>query len=433
MNIKSLFESIPLPRLHFIALVSCCFLVLLVALWPSPGQSVVVEIQPAIVEVPAIEVAEAPPELNHVSETVAPGDTLSSLFERSGAGVSILYRLIADEAIKKPIEKIYPGQEFVFAFNNDAVLKQVSFSESSTVSYTIDIDAERNGTISRTERTPDIHTRYGNATINSSLFLAGAEAGMSDGMIMQLANIFGWDIDFALDIREGDQFSLLYEENYLDGEKLSDGAILAARFINNGKEFTAIRYTDESGHTDYYSPDGKSMRKAFLRTPLDVFRISSSFNPNRRHPVLNKIVAHKGTDYAAPVGTPIKASGDGKVLKAYTSATYGNVVILQHGEGITTLYAHMSKFSKYARVGNRVKQGQVIGYVGATGRVTGAHLHYEFRVNGVHKNPQTVKLPTAEPLPAAYREDFAEYAENLAGQLSVYDSAYAENQLVTID
>jgi len=432
MNIKSFFESVPLPKLHFIALIACSFIVLLLALWPSPGQSVVVEIRPEI-EVQELipEEAEPEPQFQLVTETVEQGDTLSTLFERSGAGVSILYRLIADESIKKPIEKIFPGQEFIFKFNNDSVLTQVSFNESPTVSYTIDIDQERNGSITRNERTPEIHTKYGTATINSSLFLAGNDAGLTDNMTMQLANIFGWDIDFVMDIRKGDQFSLLYEENYLDGKKLSDGPILAAKFINDGREFTAIRYTDKDGNTEYYSPDGKSMRKAFLRVPLDVFRISSSFNPNRMHPVLNKIVAHKGTDYAAPVGTPIKASGDGKVIKVYTSATYGNVVIIQHGENISTLYAHMSKFSKNARVGNRVKQGEIIGYVGATGRVTGAHLHYEFRVNGVHKNPQTVKLPTADPLPAAYREDFNDYAENLIGQLSVYDSAYANESAST--
>ncbi|TXR54903.1 peptidoglycan DD-metalloendopeptidase family protein [Reinekea thalattae] len=425
MNIESLFKFCPLPRAHFIAVIACSFLVLLVALWPSQGRSVIVEIRPTIEPDTNIELFDNNSTLQQISETVSPGDTISTLFERSGAGVTTLYSLLADETIKKPLEKIYPGQEFIFTFNNDSILKKINFNESNTVSYSIDIDNDKKATITRTERVPDIQTKYATATISSSLFLAGAEAGLTDNMIMQVANVFGWDIDFALDIREGDQFSLLYEENYLDGKKLSDGQILAAKFINNGRQYTALRYTDASGHTDYYSPDGKSMRKAFLRTPLDVFRISSSFNPSRMHPVLNRIVAHKGTDYAAPTGTPIKASGDGKVIKAYTSATYGNVVVLQHGESISTLYAHMSKFSKYARVGKRVKQGQIIGYVGTTGRSNGPHLHYEFRVNGVHKNPQTVKLPTAKPLNSEYLADFNAYAENLSGQLEVYDSAYA--------
>ncbi len=433
MNIKSVTNVVALPRLHIIALSACSLLVLIVALWPSKGQSVIVELQATIPTEAIPELIEEQPAFHQRKEIVESGDTLSSVFERSGAGVSILYRLIANDEIKKPIERIYPGQEFVFTFDNDSILQQVSFNESATVSYDINITPDKEAIISKLVREPDIHTKYGHATIDSSLFLAGADAGLTDNMIMQLANIFGWDIDFALDIREGDTFSLLYEENYLDGKKLSDGAILAAKFINHGREITAIRYTDASGKTDYYSPDGKSMRKAFLRTPLDVFRISSSFNPNRKHPVLNKIVAHKGTDYAAPTGTPIKASGDGKILRVYTSATYGNVVIIQHGEGIRTLYAHMSKFSKYAKVGKRIKQGQIIGYVGATGRVTGAHLHYEFQVNGVHKNPQTVKLPTAEPLNKEYRDDFNVYAQNVAGQLSVFDQAYAQNESTDIN
>ena len=426
MTIQLFKKNELIPRTHLKAVVGCSIVVLLVALWPSQGRSVVVEV-PAAIEIADIPSVVTEPALKLVTETVKPGDTLSAVFERGGAGVSILYKLISDPEIKKPIEKIYPGQEFVFKFDEDSVLKEVSFNESPVVSYNLSINEDKTGSIVKIERTPDIHTKYAKAVINDSLFMAGLDAGLSDNMIMQLATIYGWDIDFALDIRSGDEFSLLYEENYLNGEKLSDGPIVAARFINNGREITAIRYTDASGRTDYFSPDGNSMRKAFLRTPLDVFRISSSFNPNRKHPVLNKIVAHKGTDYAAPVGTPIKATGDGKIIKAYYSATYGNVVIIQHGESIRTLYAHMSKFSKYAKTGNRIKQGQVIGYVGATGRVTGAHLHFEFQVNGVHKNPQTVKLPTAQPLAKEYMEDFKKYASNVNGQLGVYDEAFAQN------
>ncbi|MBU2865360.1 peptidoglycan DD-metalloendopeptidase family protein [Reinekea forsetii] len=415
------------PRAHLVALGACSLLVLLVSLWPTKSQSVVVEI-PADVYTPELveDIIEENP-LTSVTETVKSGDTLSTVFERSGAGVSVLYKLILNDEIKTPMEKIFPGQEFVFKFDEADLLHSVTFNESKMVSYTISFDEERTASIEKLVKTPDIHTRYAKATIDDSLFMAGMKAGLTDNMIMQLATIYGWDIDFALDIRKGDSFSLLYEENYLEGEKLSDGPIIAARFYNNGRELTALRYTDESGRTDYYDPSGDSMRKAFLRTPMDVFRISSSFNPKRKHPVLNKIVAHKGTDYAAPIGTPIKVTGDGKVLKAYYSSTYGNVAIVQHGEGIRTLYAHMSKFSKYARAGNRVKQGQVIGYVGKTGRVTGAHLHYEFQVHGVHKNPQTVKLPNAQPLNSKYLENFKSYAANVSGQLSVYDEAYAQS------
>lgn len=422
------------PKRHMVAVAACSFLVFCVALWPGQSQSVVVELTPQIdvidsTDAAPIEIADT----TIVRETVESGDTLSAVFERSGAGVTILYKILANAHIKQPIERIYPGQEFEFHFNSSDQLELISFNESPLVSHQISIHGDSDATIDRIERTPDIHTRYASATITDSLYLAGANAGLTDNMTMQLATIFGWDIDFALDIRLGDSFSLLYEEHYLDGEKLNDGPILAAKFINNGREVIAVRYTDESGRTDYFAPNGDSMRKAFLRTPLDIFRVSSRFNPNRMHPVLNRIVAHRGTDYAAPTGTPIKASGDGKVLKAYYSNTYGNVVVIQHGESIRTLYAHMSRFSNAARVGNRVKQGQVIGYVGTTGRSTGPHLHYEFQVNGVHKNPQTVQLPNAQPLERAYLEDFDAFASNLLGQLTVYDEAYAQGLPVTVD
>lgn len=411
------------PKGHMIALASCCLGVLLVSLWPTESQSLIVEV-PAEVQLPPEPFETQAPEFDVVEEVVLSGDTLSAVFERAGAGVSILYRLLTDEAIKEPIEKIFPGQRFAFFFEPDGGLQKVRFEASPLLSHEIDLTVSP-AQISKLEKTPEIHTKYAQATINNSLFLDASSAGLSDNMIMQLATLFGWDIDFALDIRAGDSFSLLYEENYLDGKKLSDGPIIAARFVNNGREFVAVRYTDAGGRTDYYAPNGDSMRKAFLRTPLDVFRVSSRFNPNRMHPVLNRIVAHKGTDYAAPTGTPIKAAGNGKVIKAYYSSTYGNVVVIQHGANIRTLYAHMSKFSKYARVGKRVNQGQVIGYVGTTGRSTGPHLHYEFQVNGVHKNPQTVKLPNAQPLAADFRADFEQFATNMIGQLSVYEAAYA--------
>lgn len=416
---------------HWFALLGFSGLVLIVALLPIQSQSVIVPI-PAYIDV------DIPPPDNESSndtivrrEVVVSGDTLSNVFERSGAGVTLLYKLIADDNIKKPIERIFPGQVFTFTFNKDYQLSKITFDQDKLNAYEIMLRPDVEATIQKVTLTPDIYTKYASAVINNSLFIDGSNAGLTDNMIMQLATLFGWDIDFALDIRSGDQFSLLYEEQYLAGEKLADGAILAARFVNNGREFIALRYTDAGGRTDYYSPNGDSMRKAFLRTPVDVFRISSRFNPNRMHPVLNRIVAHRGTDYAAPVGTPIRAAGEGKIVSAYYSDTFGNVVTLQHGETIRTLYAHMSKFASGIRQGNWVKQGQIIGYVGATGRVTGPHLHYEFLVNGVHMNPQTVQLPNAQPLEKQYLDDFTEYADNLAGQLLVLDQAYALNSATT--
>jgi murein DD-endopeptidase MepM/ murein hydrolase activator NlpD len=238
-------------------------------------------------------------------------------------------------------------------------------------------------------------------------------------MIMQLAHIFGWDIDFALNIRNGDSFSVIYQEDYLNGKKLNDGPILAAEFINQGHVYRAIRYTDPTGNSDYYDPSGKSMRKAFLRTPVEFTRISSGFTMGRFHPILNKIRAHKGVDYAAPTGTPIKATGDGKITFRGRKGGYGNVVILQHGARYSTLYGHMSKFRGGLAVGSRVRQGQVIGYVGMTGLATGPHLHYEFRIDGVHRDPLRVKLPGAEPLGNKYRDDFNSKAKALIAKLDL--------------
>ena len=254
-----------------------------------------------------------------------------------------------------------------------------------------------------------IETRQTHAAgvIDSSLFMAAQEAGISQNVIMELANVVGWDIDFALDIRKGDSFTVLYEELYRNGEKISDGDILAAEFINDGKAYRAVRYTNpQTNVSEYFTPDGKSMRKAFLRTPVNFARISSRFSTGRYHPVLHKVRAHKGVDYAAKSGTPIYAAGDGKVIFKGNKGGYGKTMIIQHGSKYTTLYAHLKTYNRKLKNGSRVKQGQTIAYVGKSGLATGPHLHYEFRVNGVHRNPLTVKLPASQPVPKRYMADF---------------------------
>ncbi|MES1943004.1 peptidase M23B [Salinisphaera sp. PC39] len=260
-------------------------------------------------------------------------------------------------------------------------------------------------------------TAYASGRIDTSFYVDALEAGLSDKLIMDLAYIFGWDIDFVLDIRAGDRFVVVYDELYRDGEKIGDGKILAAEFVNRGRELRALRYTDAEGQGDYYAPDGKAMKKAFIRTPLDQFRISSHFNLRRKHPVLNRIRAHEGTDYAAPSGTPIKATGNGRIVFRGRRGGYGNVIEIKHSSRYTTRYAHMSRFASGLGVGSRVQQGQVIGYVGMSGLATGPHLHYEFRVHGHPRNPETVDLPEAEPLPEKHMADFREQAQPLLAQL----------------
>ncbi|NNF52325.1 MAG: peptidoglycan DD-metalloendopeptidase family protein [Gammaproteobacteria bacterium] len=264
----------------------------------------------------------------------------------------------------------------------------------------------------------EVRTRHARAQISSSLFMAALDAGLSEQLTMNLAGIFAWDVDFVLDIRSGDSFTVIYQQLWQDGEFLRDGEILAAEFVNDKNIYRAIRYEDPNGEVGYFTPDALNMRKAFLRAPVDFSRVSSRFNPRRLHPVYKKVRAHKGVDYAAPTGTPIRAAGDGKIIFRGRKGGYGNAVILQHGGNITTLYAHMSRFAK-PRTGARVKQGQIIGYVGKTGTATASHLHYEYRINGIHRNPRTVELPQAEPVPRSFRDDFVTRASPLLAQLDL--------------
>jgi murein DD-endopeptidase MepM/ murein hydrolase activator NlpD len=253
--------------------------------------------------------------------------------------------------------------------------------------------------------------------INSSLSQSAARAGLSHSLTMDMASVFGYDVDFAQDIRQGDEFDVIYEQKVVNGKAVGNGPILSARFTNRGKTYTAVRYTNKQGNSSYYTADGNSMRKAFIRTPVDFARISSKFSMGRKHPILNKIRAHKGVDYAAPRGTPIKAAGDGKVLLAGRRGGYGNTVIIQHGNTYRTLYGHMQGFAKGVQTGGTVKQGQVIGYIGTTGLSTGPHLHYEFQVNGVHVDPLGQKLPMADPIAKAERARFLAQSQPLMARM----------------
>jgi murein DD-endopeptidase MepM/ murein hydrolase activator NlpD len=270
------------------------------------------------------------------------------------------------------------------------------------------------------------------ATITSSLFAAGQQAGMSGETIMTLANqIFGWDIDFALDIRAGDEFSVLYEQKFQDGQYVNDGRVLAAEFVNQGKTHRAVWFQSQDGKVQgYFTPEGKGMRKAFLRAPLDFLRVSSVFNPRRKHPISGVVRAHKGVDYAAPTGTPIWAAGDGRIQFAGRKGGYGNVVMIDHGKGISTVYGHMSRFGKSARAGRSVKQGDIIGYVGMTGAATGPHLHYEYRVKGVHKDPAKIPLPRTE-IPSHYMTEFRNQSAATLAKLQLTSGNVAAAQVAS--
>lgn len=355
-----------------------------------------------------------------VTYTVQRTDNLTSLFKRAGLTAKDVYYVSNAVNLGNELSRLYPGEEISFQIKSGA-LEKVKYKVSPLKTLLIERMITADGYLAKLyERTPVTRQRYIGGEITNSLFADAEKAGLSNNMIMRFSSIFGWDVDFSQDIRPGDQFRIIYNEQLLDGEKIRDGHIVAAEFINQGHKYTAIRYTDSEGNSSYFSPDGASMRKAFLRMPVEFARVSSGFSLSRKHPALNRIRAHKGVDYAATTGTPIKASGDGKILWKGTKRGYGRTIILQHGSEITTLYAHMSRYNDKLKKGSLVKQGQVIGYVGRSGLATGPHLHYEFRVNGQHKNPMTVKIPDSSPIPKKEQEAFAALAEQMQTQLETY-------------
>jgi murein DD-endopeptidase MepM/ murein hydrolase activator NlpD len=382
----------------------------------------------------------APPESISPVETLAldvqAGDTLDSLFRESGLSLVDLAEILQLDTARQSLRVLRPGDTLSIRHDEGAVLelqRDIGIDQTFVVQR-VDTASGTAGTTGSEFRAELINLPLerrvvtAGGRIATSLFEAAADAGLSEKAVMKLADIFAWDIDFVRDINTGDEFTLVYEELWRNGRKLGEGELLAAEFTNRGGRFTAVRFEESDGRAAYYSPDGRPMRKAFVRAPVSFARISSRFNPNRRHPILNTIRAHQGVDYAAPTGTPVKASGDGKVIFRGWKSGYGNTLILQHPGNITTLYAHLSRFAKGSGYGTRVRQGEVIGHVGATGLATAAHLHYEYRRNGVHLNPQTVILPPAEPLRGAELMAFQTTAQPLLTRIAGRQTALAANR-----
>lgn len=374
----------------------------------------------------------APPTFKEQTVEVKSGDSLSKLLSAKGISAQDIHKVSVADTKQKTLLQMRPGQTLQFTTNNaSGELSSLTIVLNRLDSVTFDrVGDEFNR--KETSRTPEVTQAYKEAEINDSLFVDGLKSGIDQSLLIELANIFGWDIDFALDIRKGDSLSVLYEEQLLDGEKIGNGNIIAAQFINNGRTYQAIRYSTEKG-SSYYSPDGLAMRKAFIRTPVDFTRISSKFNPNRLHPVFKTTMPHRGVDYAAASGTPVKAAGDGKISFAGKQNGYGNVVIIDHGRGYQTLYAHLRGFAKGTKRGARVQQGKVIAYVGQTGWATGPHLHYEFRINGTHKNPITVKLPNDEPMPKNDLKNFLPYAKQVVATLANSHSPEFAQKLASLN
>ncbi len=354
---------------------------------------------------------------------VQPGQTLSDIFTARGLGMADLQKVMdAASGAKSALHSIRPGQEFDFLLGSDGSLKGFRFDQDQASRATIRLDGAQ-PTVAIQQRDMDLREQVAHGVIRSSLYAAGDQAGMDAAMVGKLADLFKYDIDFVQDLRVGDSFTVIYDDIYRDGVRYGQGNIIAAEFINQGQRYTAYRFKKADGSYGWYSEDGRPIQKSFLRIPVDFTRISSQFTAARMHPILGRMRAHKGVDYAAPSGTPIHAAGDGVIKYHGWERGYGNFVVIQHDRSISTAYGHMSRFVKGQHVGERVRQGEVIGYVGMTGLATGPHLHYEFRVNGVQRNPQTVTLPKPEPLPAVQMARFkAEVVKPQLARLTELDA-----------
>ena len=432
-SIKKIYIELPKQHRIFISVVSV--LLLLLIIFPSEkatasrqseqtslkvGQRYELSVpeqsaKKSLTEQPVTQTDDNRPQQEQLSwqtAKVKSGDSLAKIFKRLGYNARTTHdvsRAKGDDS--NLLKKLNVGDVLRIGKDSTGKLTALEYPLSKTDTLFVNYINGQYQSFKET-KTVEIRESIAHGVIKSNFWNAGIAAGLDDGQIINLANIFGWDIDFALDIRKGDSFHVVYENKYVDGEFIGNGKILAAEFINQDDPFQAIRFTDG----EYYSPDGKSMRKAFLRAPVNFKYISSNFKPKRFHPIQKRWKAHRGTDYRANKGTPVVAAGNGKVTHSTYNKYNGNYVFIQHGNGIVTKYLHFSK--RAVKKGQRVKQGQIIGYVGSTGMSQAPHLHYEFLLNGVHRNPRTVKLPDAKPINKKYRQAFAAIASQRLTELS---------------
>jgi len=333
---------------------------------------------------------------------VKSGENLSVIFEKYKVSLNATYQIFRKDKSGE-VKNIRPGNRLEFTFIGSE-LQLIRIIKSPVLEF--QILTSPNIEITKIEKTPEQIISFKSGIIQSSFYLAGLKADIPESVIMDLAYIFGWDIDFVFDIRASDKFRILYETPFVDGVKVSNGSILFAEFYNDNKRYSAIRFKGKNKLWDYFDGEGNSLEKAFLRAPLDFTYVSSHFNPNRRHPILNKIRAHNGVDYAAKRNTPIRATGEGVIESVGWKSGYGRTVVIRHGGDISTLYAHMEKYESSLVKGSKIKQGQTIGYVGDSGLATAPHLHYEFKIGNKRSDPLKVLLPSALPLKKSLMPEF---------------------------
>ncbi len=382
------------------------------AIQPKPIASVAATSQ--------IESLEEEIEENWQIVKIRAGDTLSKIFNRLGIATKDIHEIMTADPASRRLASLHPQQTLKLRITKDQQLAGLILDIAPGSALHV-WKMEEGFQVEHKLLPLEKQLAFGKGAIQDSLFLAGKRAGLDHNILAQMVEIFGWNIDFALDLQPNDTFRVLYEEKCLDGERIQTGHILAAEIVNDGKKHQAIRYTDKTGYTSYFSPDGYGMmHQAFLRAPVNFARVSSHFG-TRKHPILHKIRQHKGVDYSAPHGTPVQATGDGKVVFVGTRGGFGKVVELQHGARYSTLYAHLSRFPKGMRAGLEVKQGQIIGFVGRTGLATGDHLHYEFRIDGIHRDPLTVSLPKKKPITETNKRHFLAHAKEMLKLLDIHE------------
>jgi len=387
---------------------------------------------PAVIAEPVAAASEtspaAAPQTLWEAIKVRGGDTLARILTSRGHAPLTVHHIVESGPAARELATIKAGTTLNVATDTQGELREITYAPDPY--RVVNVRRNESGAFESTviEKPTVTITRFAEGVVEDSLFGAGKRAGVSDTVILEMADAFGYDIDFALEVQQGDTFRVMYEEILVDGVRVRDGLVLAAEFVNRGTTYRAVYYKTADGRGGYYTPEGMAMRRAFLRTPVDFARISSRFSRARMHPVLHTMRAHKGVDYAAARGTPVKATADGSIQYAGNKGGYGRVVILRHGNQQTTLYAHLDRFAQNVRSGGRVKQGQVIGYVGASGLASGPHLHYEFQINGRHVDPLKVKTSQAEPIAATEKQAFLAEAGRLVAMLDSYSGRTAVAQ-----
>ncbi len=354
--------------------------------------------------------------------TAHKGDTLGRIFKREKLSQQTLLAILHANPYAKNITNIKPNQSFQILVHDD-ILEKMIFQYSATQLLVITL--EKNHYVSRIKsRTMDTHNEYITATVRGSLYGTAARMKIPSKLIRQMISVFNWEFDFSKDVRAGDQFSILYQAQYIDDKLVNTGDILAVSYTNHGHHYQAVRFRTPDGGYDYFAPNGNSLKQAFSRYPIQFTHISSPFSLSRYHPVLHYSRPHKGVDLAAPIGTPIRSTGDGRVIHIGRHNAYGNMIQIQHSAMYSSLYGHLLRFQKGLSQGAHVKRGQIIGYVGQSGLATGPHCHYEFHVNQQPKNPTTIALPRASPIEKGQRHAFQMHASNLLASLKLYESGY---------